>query len=235
MLLATNSRSPVRTGQRFNRWVVLGEAFRVSLNGRKSRPHVVCRCECGRVSVVMVQNIKRGLSRSCGCFQEETRGIASVTHGYSRSVAPKWKRVIYRKWLSMIARCENETQDSYKYYGANGIRVCELWRNSFATFADWALANGYKPGLTIDRLDNTKNYEPSNCRWATNLQQAQNTSLCVPLTAFGETKTTSAWLLDNRTVVSRRVIKRRLRDGWNTENSLCVSLHTEHLLGRPFA
>lgn len=81
---------------------------------------------------------------------------------------------IYTKWKNMKARCYVEKKDNYKYYGGRGIKICDEWLNSFDTFYDWAISNGYKDGLTIDRINSDGNYEPSNCRWADKWEQAIN-------------------------------------------------------------
>lgn len=83
---------------------------------------------------------------------------------------------IYRVWCSMKERCDNKNNKSYKNYGAKGIKVCEEWSNDFLKFYYWAINNGYKEGLTIDRINFNKNYEPQNCRWVTTKQQNRNYS-----------------------------------------------------------
>jgi hypothetical protein len=88
-----------------------------------------------------------------------------VTHGKNQSR-------IYKIWLNMRYRCNTPTANSYKNYGGRGIKVCEEW-NTFSNFLDWALANGYKDNLTIDRKDNDKDYCPENCQWVT---KAYNTA-----------------------------------------------------------
>lgn len=88
---------------------------------------------------------------------------------------------LYNIWCGMIRRCENSNEPAFPKYGGRGIVVCPEWRQSFITFRDWALNNGYSAALTIDRINNDGNYEPSNCRWATHAQQNRNYSRNRPI------------------------------------------------------
>lgn len=81
---------------------------------------------------------------------------------------------IYRIWANIKVRCFNKNKNEYKYYGGRGITVCKEWKNNFQAFYDWAMANGYRDDLTIDRINNDGNYEPSNCRWITKKEQCNN-------------------------------------------------------------
>lgn len=96
----------------------------------------------------------------------------------------------YRIWRNMRNRCERAYHSAYPYYGGAGIVVCERWK----TFANFLADMGPVPdGMTIDRIDSKKNYEPENCRWATMKQQARNTKWNRLLTAYGKTQCIAAW------------------------------------------
>ena len=119
----------------------------------------------------------------------------------------------------MLRRCRDPQDIGFHNYGGRGISVCPEWED-YATFRAWALAAGYQPGLTIDRIDNDGNYEPGNCRWATQLEQYHNVRKNVNVTAFGETRCVSEWARDPRCCVSRATLDRRLKDGWAPEEAI---------------
>ena len=100
---------------------------------------------------------------------------------------------LYGIWRHMIDRTTNPKHESYKNYGGKGVTVCPEWFDSFEAFYEWAMKNGYQDDLTIDRIDNNGNYEPSNCRWADWNTQANNRSYCVNITYKGETHTLMQW------------------------------------------
>lgn len=118
----------------------------------------------------------------------------------------------------MLERCENKNNRSYYLYGGKGIDVCEEWHD-FMLFYEWAMNNGYDDSLTIDRIDNSKDYCPGNCRWTDRKAQNNNTSRNHLMTLNGETKTMAQWA--EETGISYTAIKSRVnKHGWSDEKAL---------------
>lgn len=129
-----------------------------------------CQCTCGNIVSVRSAHLLQGTTKSCGCYAREAAARSGAVHGLHT-------HPLYAVWSQMKDRCFNPNNKFYQRYGGREITVCEDWRYDFLTFYRWAIHNGYKEGLTIDRIDNDDNYEPGNCRWATQEIQMQNTSL----------------------------------------------------------
>ena len=140
---------------------------------------VTAQCECGTIKEYKYQLLKNGHTKSCGCISRIANGNSS-------------KR-LYQIWRHMQDRCYNEKNVRYENYAGRGIIVCDEWRNSFETFERWALANGYQDDLSIDRINNDDNYEPSNCRWVTIIEQANNRTNNKYIAINNETKTLAQW------------------------------------------
>lgn len=151
------------TGQRFNHLIVIQYV---------GKSHWLCKCDCGKETVVFTGHLKDGHTTSCGCHLNHIRANRQChfKHGLRN-------HRIYRIWIGMKKRCYDRSDPKYYRYGGRGITICDDWLNNPKVFYDWAMRNGYKDDLTIDRINNDGNYEPNNCRWTTNLIQSHNRGL----------------------------------------------------------
>lgn len=197
------------TGQKFGKLTVIKE-----IENRGKHRLWLCRCECGNEKIIYQTHITTGKTKSCGCLHSE---IASEIAKTRQTKHGMFGTRIYGIWHGIKTRCENSHNANYKNYGGRGINVCEEWRE-FEPFYEWALSNGYKEGLTIERVDVNGNYEPSNCRWATVKEQMNNKRNNHLITYNGETKTVSQWA--EELGINRETIYTRLSRGWSEGRAL---------------
>ena len=168
-------------GQKFGRLTVLEDT------GKRKKGRIVwlCRCDCGRETNVMGDNLSRGHTQSCGCLQAEaaSRNIKEFRVQCERIKLPSYKHGdaprgnlsrLYRIWAGMKSRCRDANNVSYNYYGQRNIGVCSKWANDYLAFKNWSLANGYQDNLVIHRIDRNGNYDPNNCRWITKSENSKN-------------------------------------------------------------
>lgn len=157
-------RLDVVEGQIFNRWTIIRE---VDANGSSRR--FLCKCDCGSISVVSINHLRNNRSKSCGCLHKEIASKSSTTHGKSDSK-------IYSLYHGIKKRCYNPKSIGFKYWGGKGIKMCDVWLESFKVFEEWALSHGYEEGLSIERIDNDKDYCEENCIFIPRCEQPLNQS-----------------------------------------------------------
>jgi hypothetical protein len=172
-----------------------------------------CHCDCGNDTIVKKAHLLNGATNSCGCIRRER----VLTHGKSETK-------LYGVWAGIKRRCYNKNQAAYKNYGGRGISLCADWFD-FSHFYKWAIDNGYKEGLSIDRIDNNGNYEPKNCRWVDDSTQANNTRVVKRISYHGETLTYMEW---SRKLGAKRNIvwKRIVMQGWNEIKAITTPIIT---------
>ena len=199
-------------GQKFGRLKVIKE-----LSERKNGGKVYkCLCDCGNYTDVRGSFLRNGKTKSCGCLMNDT----NTKHS-------KYNTRIYNIYYGIIQRCYNKN-DKYHYphYGGRGIKMCDEWLNDFMNFYKWAMDNGYKDNLTIDRIDNDGNYEPNNCRWTTTYEQNKNRSCSLLVTYKGKTKTITEWIKTLKLDVPYITInKRLLKYGYSVEEAFYTPKH----------
>ena len=196
-------------GQRFGKLVVIAKAESYRSPKGSVASCWLCQCDCGSEPfVVRRDSLTTGNTRSCGCLHHDL----AIHHGTGTR--------LYQTYRNMMNRCYRKDTDSYPLYGGVGIGVCDEWRGDFAAFREWAMANGYTDELTIERKDNSKDYSPDNCEWATTKQQSNHTSRNVYITYQGRTQTASQWAeelgMDGSTLRARLKI-------WNGDVERCLT------------
>ena len=145
----------------------LGMMYPTESSKRKYRFGIYKCGLCGNEFKAITQNILRGKTKSCGCYQKRIASETPKTHGL---VGTR----LYNILKNIKGRVLNPKDKAYTDYGGRGITICDEWKNDFMSFYTWAMSNGYSDELSIDRIDNDGNYEPSNCRWATPTIQSRN-------------------------------------------------------------
>ena len=199
------------TAKRIGRWLVQSRA-----PIEKRGTYWKCLCDCGQSRVAFGPDLKRGVSRSCGCLAAELNRAAKV-HGEGRDGK---KTPEYNSWRCMNSRCNNPNDVSFARYGGRDIKVCKRWRDSYSAFlAD--LGRKPSPEHTLDRIKNHKGYVPGNVRWATPLEQAQNTrqkEQAVRLTYLDQTLLLTEWAA--KFGIDQSTVRRRLAMGWAIERTL---------------
>ena len=185
---------------KYGRWTVLEKS---------SKYHLLCICDCGTRKVISKYHLLDGKTKSCGCLFSELLSKRNYKHGKSNTST-------YMCWCAIRNRCYRKTATGYKNYGGRGIKVCYRWM----TFKNFLKDMGEKPiGLSIERIDNNKNYSPENCRWATRQEQNNNSRQNVWITYNGEKLTMTQW--SKRLNINLTTLRSRLTTlNWTVEEAL---------------
>lgn len=209
------------TGQKVGRLTVLqfGE-HRRTISGVSKR-YWLCKCDCGNTCMIESQCLSTKKTKSCGCLKLESDKTKKnhLKHGKS-------KTRLYKIWIDIKRRCDDEWRESYKYYGGRGITYCNEWRD-FDAFEKWSISHGYANDLSIDRIDVNGNYEPKNCRWVTNTIQANNTRRNHYLTYSGKNQSMAEWAREYN--LPYEVLRDRInRLNWDIEKALTTPVGFEY-------
>ena len=175
------------TGQQFGELKVLRKT-----DLRNSAENIMweCVCSCGRHVVVSGYSLRCGHSKSCGKCSYKIDRITRVTRQWKTADEHRLSEVVLD---GMIQRCTNPNDSGYANYGGRGISVCDEWRNDRRSFVNWALASGYRKGLSIDRIDPNGNYCPENCVFATSKEQCNNERRNRVITIGSQSGTIAEW------------------------------------------
>lgn len=174
------------TNQRFGKLIAIN---RVPEKYDGKHTYWRCICDCGKEVIVRTDQLTRGITASCGCYEKSVARQLCMKRNYKHGLRC---HPLYNTWYKMRMRCSKATHPDYKNYGARGIQVCNEW-SDFKVFYDWAMQNGWSKGLEIDRIDNNGPYSPENCRWVDRVIQANNKRTNIRIEYQGRIQTLSEW------------------------------------------
>ena len=199
------------TGMTFGYWQVLERTN----NSKDGSSRWVCRCKCGATKTVLGKALTSQKTKSCGCYNKEKAKETFYKHGYSHTN-------LHNRWLKIRERCYNPNSRSFENYGGRGIQMCNEWKQNFMRFYSWAIENGYKPGLTIDRIDVNGNYEPKNCRFINQKGQQNNRRNNVYITYKNKTQTLAQWA--DYYNIPYKILWKRIKLGWTFEKAISTQI-----------
>lgn len=199
-------------GRKFGRLTVIS----YHSDSRNRNICYLCKCECGNEKAISGNSLRRGLTRSCGCLvkNRDRSGSKNPAYSHGHSDSPTWK-----SWTGMIQRCANPNNPKYKNYGARGICICKRWMK-FENFLEDMGAR--PPGTSIGRIDNDGDYDPSNCRWETSKQQANNKRGNHLIAFNGQILTMSQTAA--RTGIHYSALRQRFHRGWTMEKAITTPM-----------
>ncbi|MFA6974277.1 MAG: hypothetical protein WC238_06145 [Parcubacteria group bacterium] len=194
----------LKQGQRFGKLTVIGEGERFIQPSGQGQRGIICQCDCGNIKTIRLSQLIRLRIKSCGCI-----------------IPPRkyYHKRLYSIWRGMVNRCHGEKTVQPHLYKDKGITVCDEWRHSYNTFAEWA-SDVWKEGLTIDRIDGSKGYNPQNCRFVTQLENNLNRINTV-FVEYQGSRVSLFSLLDDYGLLSHlSAIRARLKRGYSIEEAI---------------
>lgn len=196
----------INAGDKFGKLTIIEEVERIKLPSGQYNRAFLCKCDCGNQKAIRLLHLVRGRIKTCGCTNEH--------HNLS-------KKPLYRCWRSMKERCYLESYINAERYSTRGIKVCDEWKNSFISFMEWALNNGYKENLRIDRINNNGDYHPNNCRFVTNQENVNNREITFRV-KYNDVEYAFMDLmrLKNISDLHYGTIRRRIERGWNHSKAI---------------
>lgn len=199
-------------GQRFGRLVVASFAF------SRNATFWNCLCDCGGSSVVRAALLRNGSTKSCGCGSKEQARINCQKYWRRNERIPiEIRRRLNDAYSNMVSRCSDPTNHRYANYGGRGITICQEWTGAEGRqrFYDWAMAQGYSAGLSLDRINVNGIYSPDNCRLVGSIAQANNTTRNHYITWQGQTLSVADWA--RRLGLTYSSMIHRVQRGWTMD------------------
>jgi hypothetical protein len=209
----------VKPGDRYGRLTIVSETERHITPRGKFRRVFTCICDCGVTKNIQLCDLTAGNTKSCGCLNIENHTKRLTKHGLYGT--PE-----YRSYRHIRNRCLNPKVPAYPSYGGRGITICDRWLESFENFfAD--MGEKPSPKHSIERIDNDKGYSPDNCKWADDIEQANNKRNNRLIKYNGEIKTLAQWA--EILGIKRQTITSRLRSGWSDEKIIATPVMTNKI------
>jgi hypothetical protein len=203
-------------GDRFGKLTVSKELDKVYIPSGQSNRVFECVCDCGNIKTVRLVHLSNHKTKSCGCSHRKRNGDGGT--------------LLCKVWRGIKSRCDG-TYFQNKYYFNKGIKVCDEWQQDFEPFKIWSINNGYVKGLQIDRIDNSGNYEPSNCRWVTSTINNNNRDNTIFL-IYNNNKIAISDLLRSKQLDNyKAAILGRIKRGWSHDRAIDTPIKKGNYVG----